>query len=107
MFFNIIVSFGNLCWVTFLLSIGAKYLNFNSQAVVYGNEAVLPFYVLHETILLTVGWFVIPWNMGIIPKFLIISVASLIIIGGLYEGLIKPLNWVRFIFGMSPIKGKN
>jgi hypothetical protein len=53
-----------------------------------------------------VGWFVLPWNMGILPKFLIISVASLIIISGLYEGLIKPYNWVRFIFGMRPKKSE-
>jgi len=104
--FNLVVSLGNLCWVTFMLSLGAKYLNFESRAVTYGNEAVLPFYILHEPVLLAVGWWVVPWSMGILPKFLIISVASLIIIGGLYLGPVRNLNWVRFLFGMRPKKKK-
>ena len=102
--FNIVMSLGNLCWVTFMLSLGAKYLNFESRAITYGNEAVLPFYILHETVLLSVGWFVIPWSLGILPKFIIISVASLIVISGLYIGPIRNLNWVRFLFGMRPKK---
>jgi len=100
--FNFVVSVGNLCWVTFMLSLGAKYLNYESRAVIHANEAVLPFYILHEPVLLTVGWFIVTTRMGILPKFLIISVASLIIIGGLYLGPIRNLNWVRFLFGLRP-----
>ena len=104
--FNLVVSLGNLCWVTFMLSLGVKYLNIKNRAVTYGNEAVLPFYILHEPVLLAVGWFVVTLSMGILPKFLIISVTSLIIIGGLYLGPVKNLNWVRFLFGMRPKKKK-
>jgi glucan biosynthesis protein C len=86
------------------LSLGAKYLNFNNQALAYANEAVLPFYLLHQTVILCVGWFVIPWNMGILPKFLIIAVVSFILIMALYELLIRRINIVRFFFGMRPKK---
>ena len=65
---------------------------------------MLPFYLLHQTIILCAGWFVIPWDMGILPKFLIIAVASFALIMALYELLIRRFNIVRFFFGMRPKK---
>jgi len=90
--------------VVFMLSMGAKYLNYSNKVLVYANEAVLPFYLLHQTVILCVGWFVIPWNIGIVPKFLIISVVSFALIVTLYELLIRRFKIVRFFFGMRPKK---
>lgn len=90
--------------VVFMLSMGAKYLNYSSKVLVYANEAVLPFYLLHQTAILCVGWFIIPWNIRIVPKFLIISVVSFGLIMTLYELLIRRFNIVGFFFGMRPNK---
>ena len=90
----------------FTLGLGARYLNFSNKAVNYGNDAVLPFYILHQTIILIVGWFVITWNIGILPKYLINSVVSFVLIMALYELLIKRFNIVRFFFGMRLKKAK-
>ncbi|MFC1906473.1 acyltransferase family protein [Chloroflexota bacterium] len=98
--FQIIISIANWSWVVFILSLGARYLNFNNRVVNYGNDAVLPFYILHQTIILIVGWFVIPWNIGILPKYLIIIVVSFPLIMAMYDLLIKRFNIVRFFFGM-------
>jgi hypothetical protein len=81
-----------------------KYLNVKSKIVTYANEAVLPFYIFHQTIILCVGWFVIRWNLGMLPKFLIIAVASFTLIMALYELLVRRFNMVRFFFGMRPKK---
>jgi surface polysaccharide O-acyltransferase-like enzyme len=102
--FEIVMSIGRWSWVFFVLSLGAKYLNFNKKALSYGNEAVLPFYILHQTVILCVGWFVIPLNMGILPKFLIIAATSFTLIMMLYELLVRRFNMVRFCFGMRPMK---
>jgi glucans biosynthesis protein C len=102
--FEIVMSIGRWSWIVFVLSLGAKYLNFNNKALSYGNEAVLPFYIFHQTIILCVGWVVIPLNMGILPKFLIIAVTSFTLIMVLYELLVRRFNVVRFCFGMRPIK---
>ncbi len=98
--FQIIMSIANWSWVVFILSLGVKYLNFNNKVVTYGNDAVLPFYILHQTIILVVGWFVITWDIGILPKYLIIIVVSFPLIMALYELLIRRINIVRFFFGM-------
>jgi peptidoglycan/LPS O-acetylase OafA/YrhL len=102
--FQIVWSITSWSAVVFVLSLGAKYLNFNNKVLAYGNEAVLPFYLLHQTVILCVGWFVIPWDMGMLPKFLIITVASFALIMALYELLIRRFNIVRFFFGMRPKK---
>jgi hypothetical protein len=102
--FNIVISIGNFCWVIFILSLGAKYLNFNHRVLTYGNEAVLPFYIFHQTIILCVGWFVIRWNIGIGPKYLIIALVSFALIMALYDLLVRRFNVMRFFFGMRPKK---
>ena len=102
--FETVMSIGRWSWIVFVLSLGAKYLNFNNKALSYGNEAVLPFYIFHQTIILCVGWFVIPLNMGILPKYLIIAVTSFTLIMGLYELLVRRFNLVRFCFGMRPMR---
>ena len=91
-------------WVVFVLSQGATHLNFNSKTLVFGNEAVLPFYILHQTVILCVGWYVIHWRMGPLPKFLIITAASFALIMVIYELLIRRFNIMRFLFGMGPKK---
>ena len=98
--FETVMSIGRWSWIVFVLSLGAKYLNFNNRVLAYGNEAVLPFYIFHQTIILCVGWFVIRWNIGILPKFVIIAVVSFALILILYELLVRPFNVVRFLFGM-------
>jgi hypothetical protein len=105
-FFQIIWSITSLSSVVFMLSLGARYMKRTNRnrMLSYGNEAVLPFYILHQTVILCVGWFVFPWNMGILPKLAIIIVVSFIFIIGIYEGLIRHFNWVRFLFGMRPKK---
>lgn len=92
------------CWsaVVFMLSLGAKYLTFNNKMLAYANEAVLPFYLLHQTIILCVGWFVIPLSMSLLPKYLIIAVIAFALIMAVYELLIRRFNIVRFLFGMRP-----
>jgi hypothetical protein len=100
--FNIVISIGNFCWVLFILSMAATHMNFQHKVLAYSNEAVLPFYIFHQTIILCVGWIVIRWNMGIGPKYLIIALISFAIIMVLYDLLVRRFNVMRFFFGMRP-----
>ena len=102
--YQIVWSITSYSSVVFMLSLGAKYMRSNNRMLAYGNEAVLPFYILHQTVILCVGWFILPLNMGIFPKLVIIMVVSFVLIMGIYEGLIRHFNWVRFLFGMRSKK---
>jgi glucan biosynthesis protein C len=102
--FNIVMSIGNYCWVMFILSLAAKYMNFNNKVLTYSNEAVLPFYILHQTIILCVGWLVIRWNIGIGQKYVIIALISFALIMALYDTVVRRFNAMRFFFGMRSKK---
>lgn len=98
--FQIVMGVANLSWVLFFLGLGTKYLNFNSCLLQYCSEALLPFYILHQTVLIMVGWFVVPLDAGILSKYLIISVSSFVLILTIFEVFIRRLNPIRWLFGM-------
>ena len=88
------------CWIIGLLGLGRRFLNFNLKFLAYANEAVLPFYILHHTVIYIIGYYVIQWNLGIAPKYFIIVIASFIAIMAIYELLVRRINIFRFLFGM-------
>jgi glucans biosynthesis protein C len=95
-------------WLTVLAisGLGARHLNFSNTFVVYANEAVLPFYILHQPVILSVGLFMIPLALPIPAKYCIILVCSFAVIMVLYELLVRRFNVLRFLFGMKAAKKK-
>ncbi len=87
--------------VVFWLSLGARYLNFTNRFLAYSNEAVLPFYLLHQTVILIVGWFIVALEIGVMAKFLLIAVISFPLTLALYEGAVRHIGVMRFLFGMN------
>ncbi len=95
--------FGLEAWLVSLaaLGFGLKRLNFCTPFLSYANEAVMPFYVLHQTVLLVVGYFVTRWPIPDPLKFLVILLASFTFIMAVYEFLIRRINVLRVLFGMK------
>jgi hypothetical protein len=93
---------GVLCWSWLIAICGfaSRHLRFTSDFLRYANEAVLPFYILHQTIILTVGYYVIRLNAPLWLEYLVIATISFAAIMALYEFLIKRLNILRVLFGM-------
>jgi len=88
------------CFIVAILGFGSRYLNFNNRFLGYANEAVLPFYILHQTVILIIGFFVVQWSIGITPKYFIIASTSFVAIMVIYELLVRRINVLRFLFGM-------
>jgi peptidoglycan/LPS O-acetylase OafA/YrhL len=89
------------CWVLAILGFGIKHLNFNRPILSYANEAVLPFYILHHPVLLSVGYFVVRWAIPATVKFVVIDAISFAIIMALYEFVVRRVNAIRFLFGIK------
>ncbi len=85
-----------------MLSMVAKCLSSNHKVLAYANEAVLPLYLFHQTVNLVIGFFVIRWHMGIVPKLVVVTGISFALILVLYELLVRSFRAVRFFFGMRP-----
>ena len=89
-----------------ILGFGSRYLNFNNRFLGYANDAVLPVYILHQTVIIIIGFFVVQWSIGIAPKYFIITTSSFIAIMAIYELLVRRINILRFLFGMRVKKKK-
>jgi len=97
---HLVRSMNSWAWMLAFIGIAARFLNFNNRFLTYAGEAVLPFYVLHQTVIISIGFFVVQWSMGIPLKYLIISTSSFAAIMAIYEVLVRRINVLRFLFGM-------
>lgn len=77
------------------------HLNFENRFVTYANQAVYPFYILHQTITVTIGFYIADWQMGVIPKFLILVIGTFGFSFLIYHFIIKPFKPIRLLFGVK------
>jgi peptidoglycan/LPS O-acetylase OafA/YrhL len=68
----------------------------------YTSEAVLPFYVLHQTVIVLVAFYVVQWQIGATFKYLIICASSFAVILAIYDVAVRRTAPTRFLFGMKP-----
>jgi len=88
-------------WVLTLFGYSAKYLNRKSKILNYSNEAVYPFYILHQTIMITIAYFLIEleWSFG--SKFSIMTFGTFGFSWVIYEFLIRRWRFIRPLFGLK------
>jgi glucan biosynthesis protein C len=96
-------GFSSWCWILAYFGLAMKYLDYRKPVLEYANEAVLPFYILHQSVLICVGYFIVQWPIPDFLKWAAILVISFAIIMGMYEYLIRRINILRFLFGMKPM----
>jgi len=87
-------------WVLAFLGLSMRYLERSTPFVRHANEAVLPFYIFHQTVLLCLGYLVVQWNVPGVVRWVVILLASFAIIMVLYEFLVRRFGVLRFLFGM-------
>lgn len=103
--FETIRGFNMWFWTISALYLAKRYLNFRNKLLQYANDLVLPLYILHQTVIVVLGSYVIQWSAGALVKYFIISTASLVITIIIYDLFIKRTNITRFLFGMR-LRGK-
>lgn len=94
-----------LAWFSVVTSLayGYKYLNRSHPWLKVLNEGIYPFYILHQTVIIIIGYQVLQWHWGIWLGFFFVSTASMLTCVGIYGLVIRPFDGMRFLFGM---KGK-
>ncbi len=91
-------------WILVCFGYGAAYLNKPSKTLAYANESVYPFYILHQTVIICIAYFLIDLPWGFFIKALILLIGTFGISWILYEFLIRRWTWIRPLFGL---KGKS
>jgi glucan biosynthesis protein C len=94
-------TFNSWVWVLAILGLGSVYLRFRSRFSMYASEAVLPFYILHQSIIVPIGFFLLGWSADVFVKYLVLGSVSFIIILLVYEFGVKRFALLRFLLGMK------
>jgi glucans biosynthesis protein C len=88
-------------WILAILGYGKHLLNFRNRLLDYANEGIYPFYILHQTVIIVLGYHVITWPLGPAVKFLLLLFFSFALTAAIYETLIRRWEWVRPCFGLK------
>jgi hypothetical protein len=78
--YTLLSFFSAWSWLFAILGFGMKFLAFDRPVLRYANEGVLPFYILHQTVLLCIGYFVMTWEIHDVAKWVIVFITSFIVI---------------------------
>jgi glucan biosynthesis protein C len=89
------------CWTAFTLFVGMRFLNFINRLLRYGQEAILPFFVVHQPVIIVIAYFVVQLNAALVPKLLIVVIGSFLVSLGLYQFVIRRVGVLRVAFGMK------
>lgn len=94
-----------LSWILFFVGFFAKNMNFNHRLLIPANISILPIYVLHQTLIIVFGYYIVGLEINIFLKFLIITLTAIPASILIYK-IIQTNNPMRFLFGLKPRKIK-
>ncbi len=100
-FYQLIRSANIWFWILTALGFASRHLRFNSSVLEYANQAVYPFYILHQTITVVIGYYLVDWAAGIPLKFTVLAAGTFVGSWFLYEFPIRRSNLTRPLFGLK------
>ena len=95
------VTVNSWSWTTFMLFIGMRYLDFSNKWLQYGQEAVLPSFLLHQPVIMAIAFYVVQWDAGIPVKLVTVVLGSFAVTLAIYELVIRRVGPLRTLFGMK------
>lgn len=100
-FYNVFKVINMWSWILTIFGFSAKYLNKESQVIKYRNKAVYPFYILHQTITIICGYYLMELPIHYSIKMLIMILATFFGSWFLYEFVILKLKKIQPLFGVK------
>ncbi|HEU5086039.1 MAG TPA: hypothetical protein VFT99_01295, partial [Roseiflexaceae bacterium] len=89
-----------------VLGFGRRHLSVAHPSLRYAGEAVLPFYILHQPVIVLLGYLVRTWNLSIGAKYAIVLIVGFAVIMLVYELAVRRHNALRVLFGMHPLPAR-
>jgi peptidoglycan/LPS O-acetylase OafA/YrhL len=99
-----IVGFAPWFFVIAILGYGRQFLRSSNKFLRYTGKASYPYYILHQTVIVIIGYYVVQWQLGLAVKYVFILAAAIAVTALLYDLLIRRFNLFRFLFGMKLLK---
>lgn len=99
----VMMTFAMTAWglALFVLDLAKEHLDRSSRLLDYGNETIMPFYLLHQPVIIALAFYIVQWDVSMLLKILVVVFGSLLVTYGLIELLVRPFKPVRLLFGMK------
>lgn len=90
-------------WSALLTILGYAqfYLTKTPKWLHLSNELIYPFYILHQTVIIVIGFYVISWQVSIFIKIIALLFLSFTVTTLLCLFVIKPFTLFRLLFGLK------
>jgi peptidoglycan/LPS O-acetylase OafA/YrhL len=84
---------------------GRRYLSFSNRLLEWSRDASYPIYILHQTIIIAVGYWVIQqvWNPWV--KYGVVLLSTICTCAIIYDLVVRRFVVTRLMFGMKPSTG--
>lgn len=93
-------------WIALVIGFARKYLNYKNHTLDYCSAMLYPFFILHQTVTIVLGYYVIDWGFSGVVEYLIIVAGTFLLCWLLHELLIKRVNILRVLFGLKWLASK-
>jgi glucan biosynthesis protein C len=90
-----------ICLSLTMLFVGMRFLDFTNRWLRYGQETALPFFVLHQPVIIVIAFFVVQWNADILVKLPVVVLSSFLVTVILYELIVRRIRPLQVVFGMK------
>ena len=87
-----------------ILGYARHYLQHTNRFLRYANEAVYPYYILHQSVMMVIVYLVVPLDLNSWLKLLLVLSGMSVGTGLIYEFGIRRFNLIRPLFGLNPKK---
>ena len=99
--FDVVAIFVSWFTVITIIAFGQHYLNKPHPWLSKINEGLYPFYILHQTVIIAIGYYICQLDWSITTKYWTISLLTLAFCVGFYLTLIRTNKVMRFLFGLK------
>lgn len=96
-----LLSLNQWFWVIAIAGYAPHYLTSGSKFLSYANRLVYPFYILHQTVIIIIAYYLVPLEASILIKFCLLLTGTILSILIIYELLLKRFTILKLMFGIK------
>lgn len=100
--FDVTAVYTGWCTVITIIAFGQHYLSKPHPWLSKFNEGLYPFYILHQTVIIAIGYYICQLSWSISAKYWSVALLTLVTCVVIYLALIRPFKVTRMLFGMKP-----
>jgi peptidoglycan/LPS O-acetylase OafA/YrhL len=88
-------------WLMVFIGYGRQHLSLSNGVLRWARDASYPIYILHQTLIVAIGYYVIQMRWTPWTKYWVVLVATMIGCVAMYELVVRRFGTTRLLFGMK------